>query len=720
MDPLSRSQVIISLMQALKYKANQKGVCAGLTTKAIEAFSIGELDVFDSRIERLYKIYLQYQKNGNDPIRQLAEYINGILENRLSQLVKNPKSPPSSAVLEVSDFLAFFEGIELAQNPELYTGWFPRKTGQTDYEDISKLTAPDRLQTSGTLAVAAKWPGIYTYSPTSSNERELVRYVDAIMLAASMADENIALRLESPEHAIFVGYDAKQRVWKVTNLGGLPTKTIEAYESEDLVNAIYSSFITDGGPIAFETIVLATEKTREQAQEFVSRMQKMDEYKEAHGLDSSGSIKDEKFQYRTYGAATTLLKIAAINGHADLVEYILKKKPKKMTAELIRYSSAALGDKKMIETFAKFAGSMDMPLLSEIAFLAARHGCLDVLDNLADKHKFDLEGNCFGLMGAAFAGGQYDIVEYIRKASTIELKDMKRKGGITLAVDASINGDVKALHYLQKETGFLKDPEQVSEVMKFAVKYGHVPVVRFLNEHGLLDMPDENGMTPLFHAIKYRQTGIIQYLAESAKVKLDQENRQGMTPAVYAASRGDLEMLKVLKMHGVDLSLRASCGKTPLEMAKESKNVPSLEDSEKIDRIWNDVIDFLRQAASMKSDNNNAVTDVILPAVSLSTGDQKPKQQSDQEIVHALKELASNPGTTKEFMKNAILNSQLSPRAKLDLYTGILEKEDNPLTRLFWKKRGMFAPNVESGTLKDLKIEREMLLQQLQLSPKKK
>lgn len=688
----------------LGYKADPDGVCAGLCFKALEAFLCGELANYFDRMDKIDRWYKQNRLSPHekmaDTINRLVNYIEFHKKSRAKSISEANKLQSKRALSNedefIFDMLGTFDGIELAQNPKLYTGWVGVLTTQGDFERLSAITAPKTLQAMGGLIVSKSWPGIYTYTP---NNDELTNYCHALDINAKHHKQNLAILFGSIDHLIIACYQADQETWVLFDPANFQIEYVKGdNNATKLAKIIYGAFVNEG-PVAFETIVCTTADKRLAVNDFLVGVCKSDDFMSAHGIDKkTNRINIKKMGYKTYKDNLTLLTLAAKTGQADTVVQLLEDSNQVPKESLINTSTILHGDVNMMRALMKFAPRFDQETIRSFGSVLAKFGQVELFKELIQTAKLNLTEYTRSLAYVACETGQLNIIEFLYQHFKIDFTNNSYKtSNVALTTVAAMNGHAHILAYINDKVNFVQNKTQVAEVIKFAAKNGYIAVFQFLIKQNLQNFEDEDGNTPLFYALKNCKEDLVKLLVDEGKVNVNLANTKGITPGVFVAKRGDINMLELLRKLGADLSVCAPCGETPLEAAKKVK------DSEHLD-AWTKVIQYLTDNQQQQQKQTMSV-----PDTQNTSKEEMPEcVQDDTSIIQELNGQAKD--STKEKMRILIKQAALSDAAKIQLYESILKRaENNPLTTLFWLKRGIFAPNLGSGTLKELQSDLEAL-----------
>ncbi|MES2216805.1 MAG: hypothetical protein V4501_00185 [Pseudomonadota bacterium] len=191
------------------------------------------------------------------------------LEEKFAQKV-------SEILLNIPDrvnLLAFFDGVILYQSPQHYE--FGEKDRRVWLENsryaISKLTEDMGGFTSIT---EEKFSGIYSCA-------ELTTLLKTLGEALTDYEHTIVLQLHSCNHAIYVGYDPKAKVWYFSDANQFPIKFIS--EEDDVSAKIMKGFFTEN-IVTFNTNILALKKFTNELLPFIANWKNQSVWQTMHAL----------------------------------------------------------------------------------------------------------------------------------------------------------------------------------------------------------------------------------------------------------------------------------------------------------------------------------------------------------------------------------------------------------------------------------------------------
>jgi hypothetical protein len=105
--------------------------------------------------------------------------------------------------------------------------------------------------------------------------------------------------------------------------------------------------------------------------------------------------------------------------------------------------------------------------------------------------------------------------------------------------------------------------KKLLEVVKRGNAY---KVIEFLREGANVNTRDEDGLTPLHYAASRGYVEVARLLLENG-ADVNAKNEHGITPLHVAASEGHAEVVRLLLEHGADANARDEDGLTPLHNA---------------------------------------------------------------------------------------------------------------------------------------------------------
>ena len=242
-----------------------------------------------------------------------------------------------------------------------------------------------------------------------------------------------------------------------------------------------------------------------------------------------------------YGDSSwTPLKLAASNGHLEIVEFLVKSGVD-VERDGGRYNPGGL---------------LYEPSTTPL-FLAASNGHLSVVRFLfencrADVEKTDTNGDTAVFVAAS--NGHLDVLKYLLEIAGA--RQRADRNGCTL-----LNA---ACHGLGGNTNS-----------------NHLGVVKYLFESGFDQhrQADDRGQTPLFNASSVGRTEIVQYLLEVAKgeIYVDSDNNEGRTALHAAIGSSNQATIQCLVEHGAKVDRVDNDGATALWLAASRGNVVAAE-----------------------------------------------------------------------------------------------------------------------------------------------
>ncbi|KAF2966195.1 hypothetical protein GQX73_g7397 [Xylaria multiplex] len=264
-----------------------------------------------------------------------------------------------------------------------------------------------------------------------------------------------------------------------------------------------------------------------------------------------------------------LLCIAVRHDHSEIVEALKKKGAKKDAAFL---EAAGCGRKEYLERLSDdslFQNSNEH-LLESAIHKAARAGNLASV-KFCNKNKinWDWKEEGSSVLHAAAIGGNVEILKYITDKITLGLDSKDKIGRTPLMIATELNHaqfvqtlcELGADTTLADNTGrtalhlaIIKNPD----IASLLLQYGASPTIQ-----------DDQKQTPLHHACRLGDTGIVIQLVKAPKMggSVDVRDDNGNTPLSIAAACGNRTLVSFLLDRGASASTEDGDGETPINIA---------------------------------------------------------------------------------------------------------------------------------------------------------
>lgn len=299
---------LIYLMKAFGYHLEVRGLCFGISYMAMQAILTGDLATFNKRIAFL---------------KLLSENPQKIQELRHQQL--NKKMTP-----DLIDIIAFFDGVELYQQPQFYPYLF--SDAEKPFGQNARLTMPLVSPTFASkdsksekepaiTQIGKTFSGVYTDDKLMMYFKELVKRID---------DEcgPISLILFAGSHAITIGYDTKEEQWSFINVHELPAKHFDSIDQLVAnIMAIFPHSKKEEEEVGFSTKIYGRTQNKEHLGKQMNAW-KTEEWKNYYsysGFTDLHEVTPEAAAFRD-AKGSSLLFLAAQQGETALVNELLEKK----------------------------------------------------------------------------------------------------------------------------------------------------------------------------------------------------------------------------------------------------------------------------------------------------------------------------------------------------------------------------------------------------------
>ncbi len=179
---------LIDRMRAVGYKVTEAGMCYGITSMAVQAFLMGDMDKFLKRLHFIAAIPSNDFKKTMEKKHadERVEFKNGNQEN--------------SNHIYAKDIYAFFDGVALYQNPNFYREIFP--TGMQKNNLAKELVNPTRKNAINSCLTST---GIYT------SEEDVKAYLQCLQTHFSTIP--ISISFSTGVHAVSIHFNPENKTW---------------------------------------------------------------------------------------------------------------------------------------------------------------------------------------------------------------------------------------------------------------------------------------------------------------------------------------------------------------------------------------------------------------------------------------------------------------------------------------------------------------------------
>jgi ankyrin repeat protein len=297
-----------------------------------------------------------------------------------------------------------------------------------------------------------------------------------------------------------------------------------------------------------------------------------------HDVDRSRSARVDSRTPRTP------LYYAALCGFRDLVERLIVRYPKQISAPAGRYGTplhATLVEGGHVEVSELLIErGADVNALNEDKSIplhfASQFGHLDVAKRLlAHGASVNSKTNVgwTPLHSAAYLG-RFQIARILlENKARVNIQDSDGRTPLHRALEGPESGNLKSevvRLLLDHNANVHVDDKRGKTPLHFAASHGGLEATRILLECDAdVNSRDHHGSTPLLLASEYGHTEVVQLLLEhNAEVHV--RDGEGETPLHCAALGGQLEVTRILLALNVDVNSRNHHGTTPLLHASEN------------------------------------------------------------------------------------------------------------------------------------------------------
>lgn len=577
---------IISLMKPLNYKTSEKGMCWGIALLAIQAWISNDFQSFKRRIYLIQELGKQPKEVFLKELEE-AEILSTLHTEALKKTLESEHGIPSTLedylkfnqlldkeLLEIltqrqSDLLSikkFFDGVSIHSVGKDIEG-----LGLENLTQNADRTLPFTLPLSllnRVVLTDAKTKKQYISEESNVakikfgkddsfsgmyNRTDLIKYLNVFsqeLKQLSFDTKPIALSLNSGNHSIALGYDFKTSSWTLIDPNYMPCSAIN--DSADFATQLQTGFFEPADTIPFTSSIYTTKDQTEKIQQCIDKCMQHENMKEINKITKEKCNKKDLYGF-------SLLYLAVCAGQTETVKEILTCLKNENKSYFSFFST---------DTVNSLYGDNHGSLL----YHAVQTGNIDIVKALLDYGVDPTICDCNGVSPLLLACtlNQVAMAKMLINHSTINLKT---KDSCTPLFMAAQNGQANLVLelLLQGANPNICDVNGASPLY-IAAQGGHIDVVEEL----ILSKADLNttfnSISPLCIAIINNHFEIAEMLIRNgANLELS-DKKSGMN-ALHLATLRDLpEIVKLLIVHGADLTKKTNTGYTANDIASLKKN----------------------------------------------------------------------------------------------------------------------------------------------------
>jgi ankyrin repeat protein len=253
-----------------------------------------------------------------------------------------------------------------------------------------------------------------------------------------------------------------------------------------------------------------------------------------------------------------------------------------------------LDAKKMLEAHLKKIQFGISPL-----YRAAKEGNLNAVTKLLNKK--DIEVNKLNYHGntALYVAAQYGQAAVVEKLLAVPRIDANQKNldGLNPLLIAATNEHALVMKALLKVPGIdvsIKDSNG-NNALLYVTEDGNLELAaEFVKVPGIINLPDNDGYTPLMIAVNQRNLAMVELLLNAADIDVNIPDAKGDTAIMDATKLEEREIVKkLLTVTDIDVNHSARNGDTLLELAEQNG--------------WDDIVDIITELQN--NDQEKKVTE---------------------------------------------------------------------------------------------------------------
>lgn len=534
-------------MQSLGYAVNKEGVCCGVAKMAVQALFLDERKVFDDRIDYII---------GHDNLSDQLDAFRKSIPNRKKPVVLTNEEQ------RFIDILAFFDGVQLYQQPGSFPELFESSLTQKDTNKISSITSSLKLDEQGNLNTFGSWPGIYDYD-------QLYDYLRVLTTSGADNKESFSLLLSNSRHMIALFYHRDLDEWFFIDANNHDCIIKRRLSASDFTDKIIKAF-DEKDKTTFESTLCLPKGKVKAAENIHKSITESTHFLKTH------TITPDNANAQTH-QGLTLAHIAALTPNLEFLKSLQKNGAHFDLPDSTGYCAYAriltLGFYAATPILVEAKVDINKPIINNktLLMIAAASGQTDLVNELflfnnLDVNKRSADGET--ALEQAVLTRQVNVILLLLDVENI---DLQSKTGKSLEIEIAKIGlaNPKIMKQLSsKGIRFNLVDENGQGLWCNALITNNVEALKELHHLGIDFKKEKLSEYDLASvSMGLNQKGIVTVLHECG-VDFTAENQDGDTPAMIAVYLNNIEMLNTLRELNIDIKPNSL-----LKFAKEEDDV---------------------------------------------------------------------------------------------------------------------------------------------------
>ncbi len=529
---------LVALMKEINYK-DEEGICFGVSMTSINAFLLGNIDIYCERIESLKHITAD----------RLVDYY----WRKLDEVILL-----ESSEIKLYDILAFFDAIALLHSSKKYRSMLGGVFAEAEQIKLPALDLILPVTYKNSKPICC-YTSIGVYSPS-----ELIKYLKIIQLNIK---NKISIKLLDGDHVIALHYDPMTCEWMLIDANKLPViKTKDNSKlAREIIHSLNYFIYTDH--VAFVAKYFSNEENKFHLKKVFRVLERKTEWQDLHNI----SLQKARW---TNANGYSLLMICLKHEISNVNNILFEKSNLGLTFKggitMLTYA-AYEGYIEYIRLLVKYKANVNQTAddISALHYAVLR-GHTDAA-HLLIKNGADVNQVCDGeytaLLRATLAGHISCVQLLVDNNADVNYKN---SSGLTALISAVACDHIQIIRILISKANVNQINKNGVAALCLAVRLGHTDTAQLLIENGAkVDLVCENGNTALLVAAFYGHISCAQLLIDN-NANVDQVNDYGYTPLIRATRKNHHEIIRLLIKNKANVNHADNLGLTALHVAAEN------------------------------------------------------------------------------------------------------------------------------------------------------